>query len=98
MQTPTSPVNLACAQAMKAASSSCRACTNSHLLAHALEGAHQAVDAVAGIAEHAPHAPGMQALEHLVAGRFLAHAFLHEPSTTRAASGKKCGSRPAPWV
>ena len=57
MQTPSSPVNLAWAEAMKAAISSCRTWMNSILPLGAVQRAEQAVDAVAGIAEDAPDAP-----------------------------------------
>ena len=49
---------------MKAAISSCRAWTNSILSSARFERAEHAVDAVAGIAEDDPHAPGVQPLDH----------------------------------
>ena len=52
---------------MKAAISSCRAWMNSILPSARLQRAEHAVDAVAGIAEDPPHAPGMQPLDKKIA-------------------------------
>ena len=67
MQTPNSPVNLAWAEAMKAAISSCRTWMNSILPFGPLQRAEHAVDAVAGIAVDPPHAPLVKALDEEIA-------------------------------
>ena len=56
-QTPTSPVNFACAQAANEASSSWRTWMNAHAVADLVEGAEDAVDAVARVAVDALDAP-----------------------------------------
>ena len=66
-QTPTSPVNLACAQAMKAAISSWRAWTKSIRSLGAVERADDAVDAVAGEAVDPAHAPRVRGGRAVVA-------------------------------
>ena len=75
MQTPTSPVNLAWAQAMKAASSSWRACTNSTFSFSPVQRSHDAVDAVARIAVDPAHPPVIKPLHQIIAGR-RCHEFL----------------------
>ena len=56
-----------------------------HALADALERTHQAVDAVARVAEHPAHAPGMQPLEDLVA-HHLGHRSLLACERTRGSA------------
>ena len=67
MQTPSSPVNLAWAEAMKAAISSCRTWMNSILPLARCSAPKHAVDAVAGIAVDPPHAPLVKALDEEIA-------------------------------
>ena len=83
MQTPGWPVNLACAQAMKAATSSCGTWMNSKRSSARLERAEDAVDAVAGIAVDPVDAPLAEALQHEIAdGR------RHPASPPDAAAGR----------
>ena len=87
MQTPTSPVNLACAVAAKAAISSWRVWMNSSASAD-VERAEQAVDAVARIAVDPLDAPLPEAFQNELRD-LLAHVapFLGGPAAaTRVAA------------
>ncbi len=83
MQTPSSPVNLACAEAMKAAISSWRHLDEFDLAFGALQRTEDAVDAVAGIAVDAPDAPLMKTFDEEIADGLWP---LQYPRAARAAA------------
>ena len=74
-QTPTSPVNLACAQAMNAAISSCRTWIKSILSWSAVKRAHDPIDAIARKSKDAFDAPFQQPVDEKI-GDVLFHGGL----------------------
>ncbi len=98
MQTPSSPVNLAWAEAMNAAISSWRAWMNSILPSARLQRAEHAVDAVAGIAEDARARPSRAGARQkksptvwLIDGSPRAEVGARAPSSPRVAACDRAG-------